>query len=117
MFSVSTDATKPSRASMLLFAEASATPTAGALHCRWPCPAGGPADPDAIAAARTFLASCSGRVVVASHNDVDGLSALVVVMRALAGPGVSITPLPASRGEHVHQDALRIASGRSTPTV
>ena len=68
---------------------------------------GWPADADAIAAARQFLASCSGRVVVTSHNDVDGLAATVVVMRALAALGVTVIALPARRGEHVHQDAMR----------
>ena len=69
---------------------------------------GWPADPDDIAAARAFLANCFGRAVVASHNDVDGLAALVVVMRALTARGVDVTPLPAPRGEHVHHDALRM---------
>ncbi len=66
-----------------------------------------PADAGAIEAARGFLRTCSGRIVVASHNDVDGLTAAVIVLRALAARGVSAEPLPARRGEHVHQDGMR----------
>jgi single-stranded-DNA-specific exonuclease len=66
-----------------------------------------PADAEAIGAARRFLDSCSGRVVIASHNDADGLSSAVIVMRALAARGIAAEPLPARRGEHVHRDAMR----------
>lgn len=66
-----------------------------------------PADAKAIAAARRFLDECSGRVVVAAHNDADGLSAAVIVLRALAARGIDGEPIPARRGEHVHQDSMR----------
>jgi hypothetical protein len=66
-----------------------------------------PADAEAVAAARQFIDAVSGRVVVASHNDADGLSAAVIAMRALGKPGVIVEPLPARRGEHVHRDAMR----------
>ncbi len=66
-----------------------------------------PADAEAIDAARRFLDDLSGRVVVAAHNDADGLSAAAIVLRALAARGVAAEPLPARRGEHVHQDAMR----------
>jgi len=46
-----------------------------------------PADPRALAAARQFLESRSGRVVVASHTDVDGLAAMAIVLRALRARG------------------------------
>ena len=45
--------------------------------------------------------------MVASHNDVDGLSAAVIMMRALAAAGAAVQVLPGRRGEHVHQDAMR----------
>jgi single-stranded-DNA-specific exonuclease len=66
-----------------------------------------PADAGQISAARNFIASCSGRVVVASHNDVDGLSSAVIAMRALAHRGIDAEPLPSRRGEHVHEDGMR----------
>ena len=68
---------------------------------------GWPADPDAISRAREFLASVSGGVIVASHNDVDGLCAAMLMLRGLKALGVSAQPLPARRGEHVHQDVMR----------
>lgn len=66
-----------------------------------------PADPAAVRAAARFLRSVTGRVVVASHNDADGLAAAVIVLRALAARGVNATPMPARRGEHVHHKAMR----------
>jgi single-stranded-DNA-specific exonuclease len=71
-----------------------------------------PADVEAIDAARRFVDECSGRVVVAAHNDADGLSAAVIAMRALAARGVDVQPLPSRRGEHVHHAAMhaRIAA-------
>jgi hypothetical protein len=66
-----------------------------------------PADADAITAAREFLSGAAPPVVVASHNDVDGLAAMLIIDRALADAGVRIEPLPARRGEHVHKDAMR----------
>jgi single-stranded-DNA-specific exonuclease len=66
-----------------------------------------PADSNAIAAARRFLEHSRGRIVVASHNDVDGLAAAVIVLRALAASRVEAVPLPARRGEHVHRDSMR----------
>jgi single-stranded-DNA-specific exonuclease len=66
-----------------------------------------PADAGSLAAAREFIDSCTGKVVVAAHNDTDGLCAAVIVLRALAARGVDAEPLPARRGEHVHQDAMR----------
>ena len=66
-----------------------------------------PADADRIRHARRFLDACSGRVVVASHNDTDGLSAAVIVLRALDARGVAPEPLPARRGEHVHHRAMQ----------
>ena len=67
-----------------------------------------PADRGAIVAALRFLDRLSGRVVIACHNDVDGLSSAVIVLRALAALGkTTVEPLPARRGEHVHRDAMR----------
>jgi hypothetical protein len=66
-----------------------------------------PADAASLAAARRFIDGCTGKVVVAAHNDTDGLCAAVIVLRALAARGVDADPLPARRGEHVHQDAMR----------
>jgi hypothetical protein len=66
-----------------------------------------PADHAAIAAAKRFVAAASARVVVASHNDVDGLSAAVIMTRTLAAAGAAVQVLPGRRGEHVHQDAMR----------
>ena len=66
-----------------------------------------PADAEAIAAGREFVDGCSGCVVVAAHNDGDGLSAAVIVLRALAARGVVAKPLIAKRGEHVHQEAMQ----------
>lgn len=45
--------------------------------------------------------------MVASHNDVDGLAASLIVVRALEASGATAEALPARRGEHVHQDAMR----------
>lgn len=60
-------------------------------------------------AGRAFLRSAArGRTVLACDRDVDGLSAAVLVRRALARLGASAAMvLPASKGEHVHRDALR----------
>jgi single-stranded DNA-specific DHH superfamily exonuclease len=66
-----------------------------------------PADPAAIDAAKRFIDAASGRVIVAAHNDVDGLSAAVIMTRALAAAGAAVKALPSRRGEHVHQDAMR----------
>ena len=66
-----------------------------------------PADPAAVEAARRFIGKASGRVVVASHNDVDGLSAAIIVSRALGAAGAAVQMLPGRRGEHVHQDVMR----------
>lgn len=66
-----------------------------------------PADPSAIDTARRFLQSARGTVVVASHNDVDGLSAAVIVSRAVRRSARAVEPLPSRRGEHVHNDAMR----------
>jgi single-stranded-DNA-specific exonuclease len=66
-----------------------------------------PADAAAIDAAERFLGAASGRVVVASHNDVDGLTAAIIMTRALAAAGTAVKVLPSRRGEHVHQDAMR----------
>ncbi len=60
-----------------------------------------------VVAAREFVTSRRGRVVVASHNDVDGLASLLILCRALAGSGSEPVPLPGRRGEHVHQDGMR----------
>lgn len=53
-----------------------------------------PADAEAIAAAAVFSTTCSGRVVVAAHNDADGLSAAAIALRALAVRGAAGEPLP-----------------------
>lgn len=74
-----------------------------------------PADHAAIAAARRFVADGSGRAVVASHNDVDGLSAAIIMMRALAAAGATVRVLPGRRGEHVHQDAMRMRIAACRP--
>ena len=66
-----------------------------------------PAGAEQIAAAQTFIAGCSGRVVVAAHNDVDGLSSAVIASRALASRGITAETLPSRRGEHVHEDGMR----------
>jgi single-stranded-DNA-specific exonuclease len=66
-----------------------------------------PADRAAIEGAQRFVATRSGRVVIASHNDVDGLSAAIVMTRALAVAGAAVQVLPSRRGEHVHQEAMR----------
>lgn len=66
-----------------------------------------PADVQAIDAARRFVDECSGRVVVAAHNDADGLSAAAIALRAMRARGVEVHPLPSRRGEHVHHDAMR----------
>ena len=87
----------------------------------WPCtvsmamPRGWPRRSGCHRGSPNVLASCSGRVVVASHNDVDGLSALVVVTRALARTGRQHHAAARARGEHVHQDALRIRIGALDP--
>ncbi len=46
-------------------------------------------------------------MVVASHNDVDGLASLIILSRALTACGSEPLPLPGRRGEHVHQDGMR----------
>lgn len=61
----------------------------------------------AIEAAKRFVDAASARVVVASHNDVDGLSAAIIMTRALTAAGAAVEVLPRRRGEHVHQDAMR----------
>jgi single-stranded-DNA-specific exonuclease len=66
-----------------------------------------PADADDIEGARHFLATSAGRVVVASHNDVDGLASAAIVIRALASRGIAVEALPSRRGEHVHEEAMR----------
>jgi single-stranded-DNA-specific exonuclease len=66
-----------------------------------------PADAEAIDAARKFIDECSGRVVIASHNDADGLSAAAIAMRAMAARGIEAVPMPSRRGEHVHKDSMR----------
>ncbi len=68
---------------------------------------GWPADPAIIEAARRFVETAPAPVVVASHNDVDGLAAAVIVLRALETRAVPAVPLPAKRGEHVHHDGMR----------
>lgn len=74
-----------------------------------------PADPAAVRSAHQLLRAATGRVVVASHNDADGLAGAVIVLRALAAHGVIATPMPARRGEHVHQDAMRARLRRLAP--
>ena len=74
-----------------------------------------PADAEAIAAGRSFLDGCSGCVVIAAHNDADGLSAAVIVLRALAARGIAAKPLIAKRGEHVHQEAMQRRIAALTP--
>ena len=66
-----------------------------------------PADADALRSAREFLARAEAPVVIAAHNDVDGLAAMRIVDRALEAAGVEALPLPARRGEHVHRDSMR----------
>lgn len=66
-----------------------------------------PADPVTIEAAKCFVDAASARVVVASHNDVDGLSAAIIMTRALTAAGAAVEVLPSRRGEHVHQDSMR----------
>jgi len=66
-----------------------------------------PADAEALAAAARFIDECSSPVVVASHNDADGLSGAVIVLRALAARGIAAEPMPSRRGEHVHRDPMR----------
>lgn len=75
-----------------------------------------PAASHSIEAARAFLRSCGARrVVVASHNDVDGLAASLIMVRAVAASGGTAEPLPARRGEHVHQDAMRTRIRAKSP--
>ena len=80
---------------------------------------GWPADADALRAATSFLAGCSGGVVVACHNDVDGLASAVIVAKALRPRGVMVSLLPSRRGEHVHTSAMqaRIESLRPTRLI
>ena len=66
-----------------------------------------PADAEALAAAARFIDECSAPVVVASHNDADGLSSAVIVLRALKARGIAAEPMPSRRGEHVHRDSMR----------
>src|SRR5687767_6941454 len=87
--------------------DATSSPRGSSLAAGATMAADWPADAEAIDAARRFLDDLSGRVVVAAHNDADGLSAAAIVLRALAARGVAAEPLPARRGEHVHQDAMR----------
>jgi single-stranded DNA-specific DHH superfamily exonuclease len=74
-----------------------------------------PADAEAIRAGQQFVNDCRGRVVVTAHNDVDGLSAAVIVTRALSTRGVEVETLPARRGEHVHQDVMRARLASLSP--
>ena len=78
-----------------------------------------PADTATLEAATSFLADCSGVVVVACHNDVDGLASAVVVARALRARGVMVSILPSRRGEHVHTTTMqmRIQSRRPSRLV
>ena len=66
-----------------------------------------PVDGHQLTAAREFLIRRSGRVVVASHNDVDGLASAVIVARALRERSSAVDIFPARRGEHVHKDSMR----------
>jgi hypothetical protein len=84
MFSLSTDATNPSLASIVLRTERQARSQGAAFAHVQSVDRSWPADHAAIGAAKRFVAAASTRVVVASHNDVDGLSAAIIMTRALA---------------------------------
>jgi single-stranded DNA-specific DHH superfamily exonuclease len=68
-----------------------------------------PTDPAALAAGRAFLAAAAhGPVAVAADRDVDGLTAAVLVQRALGRLGASaVTVIPVRKGEHVHAEPMR----------
>jgi single-stranded-DNA-specific exonuclease len=66
-----------------------------------------PAERSALQAAQRFLADASGRVVVACHNDVDGLASAVIVARALRARSVEASIVPSRRGEHVHTRSMQ----------
>jgi single-stranded-DNA-specific exonuclease len=76
-----------------------------------------PADADRIRQAQRFLAECPPPVVVASHNDADGLSAAVIVLRALRARGIVVESLPARRGEHVHAPAMQERINACSPNA
>jgi single-stranded-DNA-specific exonuclease len=78
-------------------------------------PAGWPATAAAIEAARAFLRSCTGRVVIACDSDVDGLASAVIVERTVQAVGADAAVLPVRRGEQVHGAAMKERIGAANP--
>jgi single-stranded-DNA-specific exonuclease len=67
-----------------------------------------PADARAIDAARAFLHRTRDKLtVIACDADVDGLTAAVIVERAVNALGGFSHVLPARRGEHVHHPVMK----------
>ncbi|MGI5835678.1 MAG: DHH family phosphoesterase [Chloroflexota bacterium] len=67
---------------------------------------------------RRFLTetTAKGRTVIAYHGDADGLSAALLVVRALRRLGqTDILPLPAGKGENVHSGTLPQRIHKATP--
>jgi single-stranded-DNA-specific exonuclease len=67
-----------------------------------------PADPELMDRARELLKCAPAPVAIAMDKDVDGLSAGILVARALARLGKPAPLLfPAGKGEHIHTPAMR----------
>jgi single-stranded DNA-specific DHH superfamily exonuclease len=78
----------------------------------WPAPAA------ALDAGRRFLrtAAAAGRVVVAADRDVDGLTAALLVARAVERLGGAATIVPPRKGENVHVASLQERLAAAAPS-
>ena len=76
---------------------------------------GWPADAAALEGGGAFLRACRGRTVLACDNDVDGLTAAVIVERVVRAAGGAPAILPARRGEHVHTPAMQRRIAAASP--
>ena len=67
-----------------------------------------PADEGRLSAAQQFLLDCAKqRVAIACDSDVDGLTAAVIVERALREIDAAVAVLPVRRGENVHSRSMQ----------
>lgn len=66
-------------------------------------------------AARAFLRSSTGRVVIACDSDVDGLASAVIVERTVQAIGADSAVLPVRRGEQVHGAAMKTRISAAGP--
>lgn len=87
-----------------------AQPPSVALGDSWPAPG------SALDAGRAFVreAACSGHTVVAADRDVDGLTAALLVARAIERLSGHVTIVPPRKGENVHVASMqrRLADAR-----